>query len=105
MPTRSSRFLTGASPLLLVTERFHFFRRLRIRGARHLLFYGPPSAPHFYPELVNSISARGGAGGVGAPTSTVLFTRLDAPALERIVGTARVGAMAAEGPKTSWVFV
>ena len=103
----SSRFLTGASPILLLTERFHFFRRHRIRGTRHVLFYGPPNVPHFYPELVNAISTQGGGGGsgVGAPTATVLFTRFDAPALERIVGSARVAGMAPEGAKTTFVFV
>lgn len=112
MHTRcSSRFLTRASPILLLTERFYFFRRARIRGARHVLFYGPPNVPHFYPEIVNCVTTEGGGaaaagvGGVGTPTVTVLFTRLDAPALERVVGTARVAAMAPEGPKASFVFV
>ena len=108
---RRSRFLSRASPILLLTERFYFFRRVRIKGARHVLFYGPPNVPHFYPEIVNAVTTEGGGsaavgtGGVGAPTATVLFTRLDAPALERVVGSARAASMAPEGPKTSFVFI
>ena len=43
-------------PLLVYTERAHFFRRHKLRGARHLAVYSPPSYPHFYTELVQSLN-------------------------------------------------
>ena len=46
-------FFNGETPLLLATERFHYFRRYKLRGIRHLLFYGPPANAHFYTELLN----------------------------------------------------
>ncbi len=109
----SSRFLTGASPILLVTERFYFFRRTRIKGAKRVIFYAPPTAPHFYPELVNMLV--GGLGGEGssaaaaaaaaavvaAASVTLLFTRCDAIALERIVGTRRVARLVDESSARS----
>jgi U3 small nucleolar RNA-associated protein 25 len=98
-----TRFYAGHSPLLLTTERFHFFRRLRLRGARHLLFYGPPAACVFYPELVNGLEE---ASARGHPISvTVLYTQADAAALERVVGSDRAGRMLAPGAKSSHHFV
>jgi hypothetical protein len=35
----------------------------------------------------------------------LLFTRFDAPALERVVGTERAGRLLEDGPKASFVFV
>jgi hypothetical protein len=115
-----NRFAAGHSPILLVSERFHYFRRLRVRGIRHLLFYGPPVEPHFFSEFVNWVEGGGAGGGVGAggeggggagsdgPASIsthCLFTRYDAPALERLVGTTRCEKMLADGAKASFVFV
>ena len=41
---------------LLMTERFHFYHRYRIKGIRHLLFYDLPSYGHFYPEIVHFLT-------------------------------------------------
>lgn len=38
---------------LLYSERFHFFRRPVIKGIRHIVFYQPPTLPHFYSEMCN----------------------------------------------------
>ena len=92
-----SRFASGTSPILLVTERFHYFHRLRIRGARRLLFYGPPSCAWFYPQLVNGME--GGEGG----TVMTLFSRWDAAALERVVGSSAVGKLLDETGKELFV--
>ncbi len=102
-----SRFLTGASPILLVTERHFYYFRTRIKGARRVLFYAPPSVPHFYAEIVNLL-----VGGLGEGTSaaaaaaaaasvTLLFTRGDALALERIVGTRRLPRLLEESSARS----
>jgi hypothetical protein len=29
----------------MVTERFHFYHRFRVRGIRHIVFYAPPLFP------------------------------------------------------------
>ncbi|CAF1034964.1 unnamed protein product [Rotaria sordida] len=41
---------------LLMTERFHFYHRYRIKGIRHILFYDLPSYGHFYPEIVQFLT-------------------------------------------------
>jgi hypothetical protein len=69
-----------------------------------VLFYAPPTVPAFYADFVNLLS---GAGRAGAEATSVacLFTRYDAPALERVVGSARLARMVPEGEKTAFVFV
>ena len=66
-----SEFFTGHAPLLLLTERFHYFRRLRIRGIRHLLFYGPPANAIFYAEMLNLLE-EASAGGAAHPISSTV---------------------------------
>ncbi|CAG2057493.1 unnamed protein product [Timema podura] len=46
-------FFHDEAHFLLYSERFHFFNRLRIKGIRHILFYQPPTFPHFYSEMCN----------------------------------------------------
>lgn len=41
---------------LLMTERFHFYHRYRIKGIKHILFYDLPSYGHFYPEIVHFLT-------------------------------------------------
>ncbi|CAF1028909.1 unnamed protein product [Rotaria magnacalcarata] len=41
---------------LLMTERFHFYHRYRIKGIRHILFYDLPSYGHFYPEIAQFLT-------------------------------------------------
>ncbi len=48
-------FYHGQGHLLVYTERVHFFRRFRIKGIGHILFYQLPQYPHFYAELCNFI--------------------------------------------------
>ena len=79
----------GSARLMLYSERAHFYRRHRLRGVRRVVFYGPPSAAHFYAELLNLLVE-----GEGARVE-VLFTRWDALALERLVGSARAAKMLA----------
>ena len=50
-----ARFFAGDSPLLVLTERFHYFRRLRIRGIRNIVFYAPPNVAHHYTEMLNML--------------------------------------------------
>ncbi|MES1920148.1 hypothetical protein MHBO_001858 [Bonamia ostreae] len=54
-----TNFLNGKTQFLIITERFYFFRRLRIRGIRNLLFFDLPLNSHFYNELVDAVNADG----------------------------------------------
>ena len=46
-------FYHGQAHFMLYSERFHFFRRIRLRGIRHIIFYQPPTIPTFYSEMCN----------------------------------------------------
>lgn len=97
-------FAAGDTPLLLMTERFHFFRRFRIKGIRHVVWYGPPACGHYYPELLNLVEE---ATSASLPVSaTTLYTRYDGGAVERVVGSDKAGRLLDEGSgKNTFVFV
>jgi U3 small nucleolar RNA-associated protein 25 len=90
-------FFHGKVAFMLMTERFHFFRRYKIRGVKHMVFYGLPIYAHFYSEILNQIE--------DPQESTVLalFSKYDRMRLERIVGTKNVGAML-NGERDSFMF-
>ncbi|KAK0538282.1 rRNA-binding ribosome biosynthesis protein utp25 [Tilletia horrida] len=44
-------FFSGKKDFLVLTERFHFYRRYVLRGARTLVFYAPPLHASYYAEL------------------------------------------------------
>ena len=95
-----ARFFHGQRDLMFYTGRAHYFKRYMMRGASHLIFYSLPENAKFYPELVNLLEEAGGGGGreggrVGEGVTSVfaMFTRFEALALERIVGTARAKHM------------
>ena len=81
-----SLFFQGRATVLLLTERLHFFKRYRIRGARHFVFYALPEHEHFYSEFINLIEQ-------GDNSCTVLFNQFDMFALERVVGSERAQKM------------
>ncbi len=105
-----SMFFHGRKRIMLYTERNHFYNRFRIRGARHIIFYGPPSHAQFYPDMLNVLSTAGSktsaAGDSAAdPSVTLLFTKFDALRVERIVGTDRVKRMVkGKGGKNTYLF-
>lgn len=97
-------FYHGRKPILLLTERVHFFRRYRIRGARHIFFYQLPVYPQFYADIANwlaerpppdddeddqSSAAAAAEEASAASTVTVLYSRLDALRLANVVGMER----------------
>jgi U3 small nucleolar RNA-associated protein 25 len=92
---------------LLVSERFHFFKRFafvqqrlssllvlnlsasyryKIRGIRNLIFYGPPDHPQFFSELLSFPLLDDGVEAVDV-TCRVLYSKYDFFRMERIVGT------------------
>eukprot|EP01007_Sphenomonas_quadrangularis_P003120 NODE_568_length_1347_cov_192.484592_g443_i0.p1 GENE.NODE_568_length_1347_cov_192.484592_g443_i0~~NODE_568_length_1347_cov_192.484592_g443_i0.p1 ORF type:complete len:430 (+),score=95.47 NODE_568_length_1347_cov_192.484592_g443_i0:27-1292(+) len=82
--------------VIMVTERFHFFRRYRIRQAKTVVFYGLPECGPFYSEIVNAVDTARGV----TPTVLVLFCRHDAHQLQRVVGTDRAARLLGDEAET-----
>merc|ERR1711972_1203840 len=92
------RFFHGQRRVLLVTERFLWYRRYRLKGADYVLFYGPPETPEIYEDVL---------AGVRTPSqcnSMCLFTRHDGFALQRIVGHERARRMLESSPGKVFAF-
>ncbi|KAF8510559.1 digestive organ expansion factor [Hysterangium stoloniferum] len=79
-------FFNGKKRFLLVSERFHFFRRYRIRGIRNVMFYSLPDHPQFYTELLSYpfLDEDVQASDI---TCKVLYCKYDLLRLERIAGS------------------
>lgn len=86
------QFSDAECPILLVTERFYYFKRYFISKSEAVVFYSPPLIPSFYTAFVNRMS-------VGSPNLMVLtlFSRYDAHELIRIVGTERARQLLQRG--------
>jgi len=107
-----ARFNQGRKSMLLYTGRAHYFMRHVIKGARHIILFGLPENMLLYPDLVNMLMAAPDGGsrndedglGVEEPLSCLaLFTKYDALALERIVGTGHCERMV-KGEKSTFLF-
>ncbi|KAL5524025.1 hypothetical protein ACEPAG_8198 [Sanghuangporus baumii] len=79
-------FFSGKKAFLLISERFHFFRRYKIRGIRNLLFYGLPDHAQFYTEFLSFPFLDEGVEPSDI-TCRALYCRYDWMRLERIAGT------------------
>lgn len=89
-------FFHSESQFLLYSERFHFFRRIRIKGIRHILFYGPPVTPHFYSEMINLMQENNQnpkGGSESNMTVTVVYCKYDIFQLSSVIGTKRASKM------------
>jgi U3 small nucleolar RNA-associated protein 25 len=91
LPKKRSNFVRGEKEFMLITERFHFFRRFRLRGAHRVVFYDLPEHSQFYPDLVNFLLV--GGGDEEDMTVDVMFSKYDMLKLERVVGTKRCASM------------
>ncbi|KAM5163917.1 U3 small nucleolar RNA-associated protein 25 homolog [Mantella aurantiaca] len=85
-------FLKGERQFLLVTERFHFYKRYTLKGIRNLIFYELPTYPHFYSEVCNMMKAWK-QGEEATWTCTVLYSKYDAQRLTAVVGAERAAQM------------
>ncbi|XP_049714029.1 U3 small nucleolar RNA-associated protein 25 homolog [Elephas maximus indicus] len=85
-------FLQGEKQFLLLTERFHFYKRYTIKGIRNLIFYELPTYPHFYSEICNMLKATN-RGEEATWTCTVLYSKYDAQRLAAVVGVERAAQM------------
>ncbi|XP_022097909.1 digestive organ expansion factor homolog isoform X2 [Acanthaster planci] len=72
--------------LLLFTERFYYFRRLKIKKIHNIIFYQLPSHPQFYSELCNMLQLLQGA---AEHNCSILYTHYDAQRLAAVVGSTR----------------
>jgi U3 small nucleolar RNA-associated protein 25 len=92
-------FFHGKVSVMLYTERFHFYKRFAIRGTESVIFYGVPSFPHFYSEVLNFMALPGSDAESASMSSFCLFNKYDTMKLEGIVGTARAKPFTASKKK------
>jgi U3 small nucleolar RNA-associated protein 25 len=93
--TRHS-FTHGETKIIVYTERCHFFRRNRLKGVKHIVFYSLPYY-EFYSDVVNLMED-----GVECGVD-VLYSKFDKMKLERVVGSERVDTMI-KGDKDAYMF-
>lgn len=89
-------FFHGDAHFLLYTERYHFYNRIRVKGIRHLIFYAPPSFPHFYSEMCNflqDVYQNKKSGCSSNMTVTMIYCKYDMFPLSAIVGSERATQM------------
>ncbi|XP_045187130.2 U3 small nucleolar RNA-associated protein 25 homolog [Mercenaria mercenaria] len=91
--TARNLFYHKKVPYLLYTERFHFYKRVRLRGIRHIVFYGLPQYPNLYSEMCNMLHDAKSKHRVDNQTCTVIYAKFDAQKLAEVVGTERAGKM------------
>ncbi|XP_071869193.1 U3 small nucleolar RNA-associated protein 25 homolog [Bombus fervidus] len=89
-------FFHSDAHFLLYSERFHFFRRIRVKGIRHIIFYAPPIFPQFYVEMCNLMQEANQnprSGSASNMTITILYCKYDIMQLSAIVGSERANKM------------
>lgn len=96
-----ARFFQGQKNIMLYSGRAHFYRRFKIRGVRHIIFYSLPEYPHFYSEFVNMLTNSISAADEQEKSNLLqnelscitLFSQYEKMPLERIVGLKRADHM------------
>jgi len=89
-------FYHNEKHFLLYTERCHFYRRFRIKGIRHLIFFQPPTFDWMFAELCNLLqkSFQNPRGGSESNMSiTILYTKYDIQRLNLCVGNETASKM------------
>ncbi|KAL0270426.1 UNVERIFIED_CONTAM: hypothetical protein PYX00_007838 [Menopon gallinae] len=87
------KFFHNEARFLLYSERFHFFRRIKLKGIQHIIFYQLPTFPHFYSELCNFMKVAESTN--QRPTNnsiasvSVLYCKYDLHQLSAVVRTSR----------------
>ncbi|EDR11672.1 uncharacterized protein LACBIDRAFT_314127 [Laccaria bicolor S238N-H82] len=79
-------FFKVSKSFLLVSERFQFYKRYKIRGIRNVIFYGPPDHPQYFTEYLSYPFFDEGVEASDV-TCRVLYCKYDWFRLERIAGT------------------
>ena len=88
-------FYHGKVHFLLLTERFHFYKRYKLRGISHLIFYDLPHYAEYYSNFCNYLPdpKRFKNGALENFSSTVLYSKFDAQRLCAVVGRNRATHM------------
>ncbi|XP_013183399.2 U3 small nucleolar RNA-associated protein 25 homolog [Amyelois transitella] len=100
-------FFHTEAHFLLYSERVHFFRRFRIKGIRHIIFYQPPTYPHFYSEICNLMQESNQnkyGGSEFNMTVSVLFSQYDAGHIAAVLGAHRTARLL-RSEKTTHMFM
>ncbi|XP_071161411.1 U3 small nucleolar RNA-associated protein 25 homolog [Mytilus edulis] len=84
-----NQFFHGNAHFMLYTERVHFYRRFKVRGIKHIIFYELPLFPHFYSELCNMLIENRQENS----SCTVMYSQYDVQKLTEIVGSDRASHM------------
>ena len=74
-------FASGDKSVLLLTERLLWYKPLKLKGVQHVVFYGCPSYPQHYFNMLSRMVEPARA------NSVVIFTASDALALEALLGS------------------
>lgn len=98
-----SRLYDGSVSMVLMTERFHFFRRHWIRGANTIVWYSLPENAVFYPELLNMTTEAAESG--QSLHAISLYNVYDFFCLERIVGSSRCKKMVSKHSRSTYLFI
>ena len=80
-------FREGENRILIITERLLWYQRIRITGARHVVFYGCPRTDSVYADILADVVDP------LRSTCTCIYTTNEARAVERVVGTDEVGKL------------
>lgn len=89
-------FQTNEIPILLLTERYHFFRRSKIKNVKHIIFYGVV-IHDTYSEICNFIKDE------EESDVKCLFSEYDFYPLERVLGTDNASHLI-HGKKEAFMF-
>ncbi|CAL4180095.1 unnamed protein product, partial [Meganyctiphanes norvegica] len=87
-----SLFFEGRRQFLLYTERFHFYRRYRMKGVRHIIFYDLPTYTHYFSEICNLMLEglqNPQEEHLGSSTVTVLYQKSDQTKMIGVLGASR----------------
>ncbi|AOA62469.1 40S ribosomal subunit biogenesis [Komagataella phaffii CBS 7435] len=91
-----SLFEKGKYPIMLYTERMHFYKRYNLNGVRNVVFYNLPTDPDFYAQVVRQIvrnKLKDEELDLNLCSIKVMFDRFDTLKLEKIVGLKRASLL------------
>jgi len=105
-----TQFFNEKKKFLIVTERFTFYRRYILRGAKTIVWFGLPEHKDFYSEFLENMFKVGDKNegeeeqvDVGDVNVIAMYSKYDYLKLERIVGTDIATRMVGD-EKNSWRF-